>query len=285
MIDCCTERGILLEKLVELLDGIEIRNFQQEDMPLLGELYNSVTSRENAVFWWVGDPDNWVNVFCAFEKGKMVAKGQVSIINIVPSGRSSESKHSIYLNLKAISDREYDLNLLGQLSPYLFSRAVELKESLSKDYATLLCVGNDSSEIANSQFFIQQKGFCHRESLYTMQRDLNDSIPDLQLSEDLQLTHWTMESSQEENEYLELEADIWPDDPLGLERLSQYKQNPLWTAMVVREADTIVGSLMAWREGDQGLIENVFVRERRIAKYMLTQALNYLKANELNLLN
>jgi hypothetical protein len=285
LIDCCTERGILLEKLVELLDGIEIRNFQQEDMPLLGELYNSVTSRENAVFWWVGDPDNWVNVFCAFEKGKMVAKGQVSIINIVPSGRSSESKHSIYLNLKAISDREYDLNLLGQLSPYLFSRAVELKESLSKDYATLLCVGNDSSEIANSQFFIQQKGFCHRESLYTMQRDLNDSIPDLQLSEDLQLTHWTMESSQEENEYLELEADIWPDDPLGLERLSQYKQNPLWTAMVVREADTIVGSLMAWREGDQGLIENVFVRERRIAKYMLTQALNYLKANELNLLN
>ncbi|HEY2491922.1 MAG TPA: GNAT family N-acetyltransferase [Paenibacillus sp.] len=274
-----------MEKLVELLDGIEIRNFQQEDMPLLGELYNSVTSRENAVFWWVGDPDNWVNVFCAFEKGKMVAKGQVSIINIVPSGRSSESKHSIYLNLKAISDREYDLNLLGQLSPYLFSRAVELKESLSKDYATLLCVGNDSSEIANSQFFIQQKGFCHRESLYTMQRDLNDSIPDLQLSEDLQLTHWTMESSQEENEYLELEADIWPDDPLGLERLSQYKQNPLWTAMVVREADTIVGSLMAWREGDQGLIENVFVRERRIAKYMLTQALNYLKANELNLLN
>ncbi|WP_044879812.1 GNAT family N-acetyltransferase [Paenibacillus sp. IHBB 10380] len=255
-------------------------------MPLLGELYSSVNSRENASFWWVGDPDNWVNVFCAFEKGKMVAKGQVSIINIVPSGRSAESKHSIYLNLKTIPERESDLNLLEQLYPYLFSRAMELKESLSKEYATLLCVGNDSSEIANSQFFIQRKGFRHRESLFTMKRDLTESIPELQLSENLQFTHWKMESSHEESEYLELEAEIWPDTPLGMERLSQYKQNPLWTAMVVREADTIVGSLMAWQEEDKGVIEGVLVRDpwrnRGIAKYMLSQALNYLKANELD---
>ncbi|WP_084403045.1 GNAT family N-acetyltransferase [Paenibacillus antarcticus] len=254
-------------------------------MPLLGELYNSVTSRENATFWWVGDPDNWVNVFCAFEQGEMVAKGQVSIINIVPSSRSADSKHEIFLNLKTIPEREADLNLLEQLYPYLYSRAIELGESLPQEYETLLCVGNDSSEIANSQFFIQQKSFRHKESLFTMERDLKQPMIELSISDGLQCTPWTMDSSQEESEYLELEAEIWPDTPLGMERLSQYKQNPLWTAIVVREVDTIVGSLMAWREEDKGVIEDVFVREpwrnTGIAKYMLTQALTYLRGNGL----
>lgn len=280
-----TERGMLLGNLDPLLKRIEVRNFQQNDMPLLGELYNSVNSRENATFWWVGDSDNWANVFCAFEDGEMVAKGQVEVFNIVPAGRSVESKHAIYLNLKTVPERESDLILLELLYSYLFSRAMELKESLSQEYATLLCVGNDASETINSQFFIQEKGFRHMSSLFTMRRDLKDPISVLPLRNEFQLRHWKMESSYEESEYLELDAEVWPDTPLGLERLSQHKQNPLWTAMVVREADTIVGSLMVWREEDKGMIEPVFVRapwrNRGIAKYMLTQALTYLKINGL----
>ncbi|MNO82616.1 putative acetyltransferase [compost metagenome] len=49
--------------------------------------------------------------------------------------------------------------------------------------------------------------------------------------------------------------------------------------MVVREGERVVGSLMLWQEEKSGYIENVFVLEpwRRlgIAKYMLSQALNY----------
>lgn len=84
-------------------------------MPLLGELYQSLRSKENTIFWWIGDEDNWVNVYCAFEGGKMVAKGQVDIINIVPSGRSKDTKHSIYVNLKTIPERESDYDLLEQV--------------------------------------------------------------------------------------------------------------------------------------------------------------------------
>ncbi len=84
-------------------------------MPLLGELYQSVTAKDNATFWWVGDEDNWSNVYCAFEDGKMVAKGQVSIINVVPPGRSKENNHSIYINLKTISEREQDITLLDKV--------------------------------------------------------------------------------------------------------------------------------------------------------------------------
>lgn len=51
-----------------------IRHFEQGDMPLLGELYNSVSTKGNVVFWWVGNEENWENVYCAFEDGKMVVK-------------------------------------------------------------------------------------------------------------------------------------------------------------------------------------------------------------------
>ncbi|MFJ7916793.1 MULTISPECIES: GNAT family N-acetyltransferase [unclassified Lysinibacillus] len=263
---------------------IFIRNFENGDMPLLGELYQSVTAKENATFWWVGDEDNWRNVYCAFENGKMVAKGQVSIINVVPPSRSIENNHSIYVNLKTISEREHDIALLDKVYQYLFKRAHQLKETLPKEYGTILCVGNDSEETANNQFFIQ-KGYLPLNSLYRMNRDLNKPIPALTLQEEFQFSYWKMETSSEERDYLDIEAEIWPDTPLGLNRLSEYKNNKLWTSMVIRQTDAIIGGLMAWQEEEYGVIEDVYVRgpwrKRGIAQFLLTQAMKYLKSHQL----
>ncbi|MEB7454732.1 GNAT family N-acetyltransferase [Lysinibacillus sphaericus] len=261
-----------------------IRNFEHGDMPLLGELYQSVTAKDNATFWWVGDEDNWCNVYCAFEDGKMVAKGQVSIINVVPPGRSKENNHSIYINLKTISEREQDITLLDKVYQYLLTRAKQLKVTLPQEYGTILCVGNDSKETANNQFFIQ-KGYLPLNSLYSMNRDLTEPVVELKLQGEFQFSHWSMETSSEERDYLNIEAEIWPDAPLGLNRLSEYKKNKLWTSMVIRQIDTIVGGLMTWQEEDYGVIEDVYVREpwrkRGIAKFTLTQALKYLKSLKL----
>lgn len=110
-------------------------------------------------------------------------------------------------------------------------------------------------------------------------------VPELKLQEGLSFSLWKMESSSEEQYYLDIEAEIWPDTPLGMNRLSEYKGKNLWTSMVVRQSDTIVGGLMALQE-EQGVIEDVFVREpwrkRGIAQFLLTQALTYLKANHLH---
>lgn len=260
-----------------------VRNFQSEDMPLLGELYQSV-SEKDAVFWWVGDEDNWSNVYCAFEDGKMIAKGQVSIVNIVPPGRPKNTQHSIYINLKTMPERENDIALLESVYQHLFARAKQLKETLSTEYETILCVGNNSTETANNQFFID-KGFLHLYMSYRMKRDLNELIAELKLSDEFQFSHWKMETSEEERQYLDVEAEIWPDTPLGHDRLIEHKNNKRWTSMVVRQADTIVAGLMTWQEEDHGQIEDVFVREpwrkRGIAKYLLTEALKYLKSHQL----
>ncbi|SYX85107.1 GNAT family N-acetyltransferase [Paenibacillus alvei] len=263
---------------------LQIRHFQQEDMPLLGELYQSVTSRPNAIFWWVGEEANWSNVYCAFEHGKMVAKGQVGIINIVPPGRAQKNKHAIYVNIKAIPEREHDYELLDRIYELLYARAVKLKATLPAEYGARLCVGNFSTEETNNHFFLQ-RGFRHLISLYQMERMIEAPIPVLQLPEAYQFSHWNLDTSEEALAYLDIDTEIWPDNPLGLERLNEYRQYPLWTSMVVRQGDTVVAGLLIWREDETAHIENVFVREQcrglGLAKFLLAQALHYAKSHDI----
>jgi ribosomal protein S18 acetylase RimI-like enzyme len=257
-----------------------IRTYEKEDLTLLGPLYKAVTAKENAKFWWIGDEENWVNVYCAFENDNMIAKGQVEIINIVPSGRAKENKHAIYVNLKTIPERENDTELLEQVYNHLFKRALHLKETLPTEYNTMLCVGNDPTEHANNQFFID-KGYKHLNRLFCMVRNLNEDIPTLPLREGFTFSLWQMETAEEEQDYLRIEAEIWPDTPLGLNRLRDYKKHPHWTSMTIHQDDTLVAGLMAWQEEDYGVIEDVFVREEwrqnGLAKYLLAEGLQYLK--------
>jgi hypothetical protein len=118
------------------------------------------------------------------------------------------------------------------------------KETFSIEYPTILCVGNDSSEMANNEFFTKQNDFLHLNSLFRMKRNLSEVIPELTLDSELYFSQWKMDTPVEEKAYLDLEAEIWPDTPMGYERLAEYKQNPLWTAMIVREAEVVVGGLM-----------------------------------------
>lgn len=52
-----------------------------------------------------------------------------------------------------------------------------------------------------------------------MNRDLNEPIPELKPQEGFQFSYWKMETSREERDYLDVEAEIWPDTPLGLTRM------------------------------------------------------------------
>lgn len=261
-----------------------IRPFRQEDMPLLGELYQAITTQGNSIFWWIGEEEHWENVYCAFEDGKMVAKGQVSIINTVPPGRPAENYHSIYVNLKALPQRDNDYDLLDQVYQALLQRARQLQATLPTAYETRLCVGNLKEETANEKFFIQRE-FNYLNSLFSMSRSLKEAIPTAAIPNGLSYSPWSMDTPEEESIYLNIEAEVWPDTPLGHDRLAKYKSKPYWISLVVREEDQIVASLMVWQEAGYGVIENVFVRQpwrqRGIAKYLLAQALSYLQARDL----
>lgn len=272
----------MTEQRSACLQDVEIRNFRQDDMALLGGLYEAVTAREHAVFWWVGDPDNWDNVMCAYLEGKMIAKGQVSIINVVPPGRTGNAYHSIYVNIKAVPEWEADYELMEQIYQRLYTRALILKATLPDEYDTRLCVGNAAAEQANNSFFTERKGFSYLESLFSMTCDLTKPIAAYTLPEGLEMSFWDMDTAGDEEHYLILDTEVWPDAPLGHERLAEYKRKEYWNAVAVTEGKVIAGSLLMWREEGHGMIENVFVRapwrQRGIARAMLLFGLEGLRA-------
>jgi ribosomal protein S18 acetylase RimI-like enzyme len=256
-------------------------------MAALGEMYALVSAEEDVLFWWVGDESNWTNVFCAFEGDKMVAKGQLEIFNVVPPGRRSESKHKIFVNLKTVPGREKDFGLLDSVYRLLLERAHELKGTLPREYGTILCTGNYAAEESSHMFFEEHLGYLPQNRLYTLHRDLKEPVPAAALEEGLESVFVPMDSQEEREAYLELEAEIWPDTPLGMERLLEYQEHPLWTSIVVRDAGgAVAGSLMVWQEEQNGIIEDVFVREpwrrRGIAKVLLVSAMQYLKEHGLD---
>ncbi|WP_047986509.1 GNAT family N-acetyltransferase [Ornithinibacillus californiensis] len=262
--------------------SLEIRNFKQEDMPLLREFYQVVTKDRKVVFWWVGPEGNWANVFCAFDNGKMVAKGQVEVINNIHDGSPKESRHSIYFNLKTLPEREEDFEVINLLYERVYARGLELKQQLSSSYQTNLCFGNFATEVSNNSYFVEEKGFKPLNTLYTMERNLQEPIEASNLPlENVSWQFWKMDSLEEEKQYLEVESQIWPDTALGLQKLHEYKRNPSWTSIPVRDNGKIIASAMAWQEEDMGVIEDVFVienwRKLGIAKFLLTTGLTYLK--------
>lgn len=232
-----------------------------------------------AVLWQVGPEFNWENVFCAFEGKRMIAKGQVQIIHVVPEGSPLDMDHRVYCNLKTVPERETDMALLEQVYQKVYDRAVEIKKTLSNQYKTKLCVGNLQLEKNNNAFFTS-KGFDYRETVYEMSRNLDEAIPNIDLPTPYQFSYSSMNEPSEQEEYLTYDREIWPDASLGLERLIEYQNYPSWTALTVREGKELIASVMAWKEEDDpavGIIEDVWVRKpwrkQGIAKFLLTKAM------------
>ncbi|OAB33091.1 GNAT family N-acetyltransferase [Paenibacillus macquariensis] len=263
------------------MSEVEVRIFTKDDMQKLGGLYDAVTSKDNTVFWWVGEEDNWLNVFIVIESGQIIGKGQVGVISTIPPGSPQEHAHYIFFNLKTLPEREDEYPLYDLLYECLLNRAYELKETLPSSNRTMLGIGNQSTEEYNNNYFIS-KGFVYWKSLYTMRRDLSEKIEESVLAAPYRCLQGLMDSEESINEYLEIDREIWPEAPIGFKQLMDKQKNSSWTAFVVRENPTLVGSIMAWVDEDgDGIIEDLFVRipwrKQGTAKHLLSQALTYLK--------
>ncbi|TXK74521.1 GNAT family N-acetyltransferase [Paenibacillus sp. N3.4] len=263
--------------------SVVVRSFTKDDIQKTGELYQAVTTKSNSVFWWVGEEDNWSNVFIAIDGRQIIGKGQVSIVSTIQKGSSLEHKHYIYLNLKTLPEREDDYLLYDLLYEPLLSRAFELKQTLSNEYKTMVGIGNKVTEGVNNNYF-KAKGFMYWKSLYTMRRSLSQPIELSVVNLPYLCNQWDMSLEDSVDEYLKVDMEIWPEAPIGIKQFMDNQNHTAWTAFVVRENGVLVGSVMTWIDEDgDGIIEDVFVRKpwrkQGLATHLLSQAIIYLKNN------
>lgn len=266
-----------------------IRCFEADDFNEVVNLYQKVSAvYPKTVYWWPGkDCNNWHNVYCAFINNQLVAKAQIEIVNTINSKSSSHNKHKIYINIKIDPAYETQIQILNELYARLLEKAYELKNTLPSKFGTILCVGNHESEVENNKYFICNRNYNHLKDIYSMSGMIKEDIiiPDIEL--DYETTFTILNESEIEN-YLNTESFIWTDAPLDLETLWEYKSYPLFQAIQIHKDGTLVGSVMVWvDESDkQGVIEDIFIcpqwRKKGLAKYLMTNALQYLKENEVD---
>lgn len=218
----------------------------------------------------------------------MIAKGQVQVINSVSEDYQGEANHLIYLNIKVDPDWENHTEVRDLLYERLFQRAKLLKKKLPPQFPTKLCVGNFATEIIDNSYF-ETKGYKHFESLYWMNFEIDKDIaPSNVKLTGVNIKDWNMNTYEEEMKYLQAENEIWPENPTGLERLREYKRNPLWKSITAFYNDEIIGSVMAWKEIDEeiGTIENVFVkpnwRKRGLANHLIKEGIRHLQKHNLD---
>ena len=263
---------------------LQIRNFSENDFSALGDFHKQVTEGRNIVFWWVGDQENWSNVFVAVEQGIMVAKGQVQTMAVLPSEAEPSAKHRIFFNIKTLPEREKDQVLLKEMYNAIHRRALELKKDFPSARGTELCFGNFVEEVDNTTFFAGLPAFYPLKRQYRMECELSKSPrtePTLPAPYEWQMFD-TLNDAQM-NDYLALDTEIWPNSPTGEKRIREYMQNRNWRLLQIHHEGQPVASLMYWLAEDTiGEIEEVLVREpyrrKGLASMLLNKALHDLQA-------
>lgn len=263
----------------------EIRNFQENDFPALGEFYSAAAEGSRVVFWWVGEQENWPNVYCAFENGRMIAKGQVDIFAVMPPQADSSNKHKLFFNLKTLPERSGDFALLGDLYDVLHAKALELKKRLPTSHGALLCFGNYAEETENTGYFASRPEFSPLRTKYRMRRDLKEGaapLPAAELPAGYEWQTFNTLTREQTEEYLALDLEIWPETPIERERLAETVSRDDWRLLQIHTEGRPVASLMHWiSDGTEGQIEDVLVREphrrRGLASALLARALQEIR--------
>lgn len=268
-----------------MLNNYSLKKYEPAFHSKVVELYQSLKRKyQNFIYWWPGkEPFTWNFCDCAFVGEKLVGKGQVQPITVMEDGDSLNLKHKIFINIKIHPDYEKETEIYQGLYESLYKKALQIRDTLPTGFGCLLCVGNFREEEENNAFYLSN-GFQPLNSLFGMVRDLSEEIVAIECPQGIGVRHWQMDQEEEQIQYLRAEKEIWPDSPLGLERLLEFMRNPNWTAITAFDGEDIVGSVMAWENaGEQsGVIEDLFVKETYrtlgLGRYLLTAGLNHLKS-------
>ncbi|MBT2214923.1 GNAT family N-acetyltransferase [Virgibacillus dakarensis] len=118
-----------------------------------------------------------------------------------------------------------------------------------------------------------------------MNYKVSESVPRIGIKiPGVTIKHWYIDTKEEKSKYLKAESEIWPDDPTGVEKLREYKNNPFWKAITAFYNDKmIIGSILVWKVKNEniGTIEDVFVkpywRRHGLAKHLITEGIRHLR--------
>jgi Acetyltransferases len=258
----------------------QIRNYIECDAGKIGEFDKILELSYRYYFDFVPE-----NIFCAINSNEEI----LGVGHIEPHdtwnliNRDDVSSDFVYKMVLCISlnpQFSYSENLKDDLLKRLIDRAIEIREQYP--HKKIRVFKWLSSEDYNEIDFYLSQGFVAFQNSIVMKYDLSQRIPDIRKPEGITVNMSKLESEEELKQYHEAESIAFSGIVWSMNLLRWYRGGPEWICFSVFNENHLIGSSMTWMiTEERSAIENIFVmpewRNKNIAKYMITEALKYLK--------
>jgi hypothetical protein len=265
-----------------------IRNFIPSDIPEIyriqqeykqvypgfqimpSEIYNSPAFQEGQ------------NVFCVLHpNGQVLA--YAAIYPVYATGNNAKP-HIFWAEIKA-SPLVGNLPFIkDSLLKSLLERSETLKDKAPEHPAELnFQVLPEETECIT---FLQERHALHKESIYTMHRDLGLPVAKIDPPQGIRIQPWKMESTAELAAYVQARNEAFPESPLQLDEWVYFMQSEQWASgsnIAAFEGQQLAACMTVYPDladrADVGYSEYIFTRPawrgRRIALPLINSGLSW----------
>lgn len=258
----------------------QIRNYSENDVDKIGmfDKILELSYRYNPDFV----PEN---IFCAVNfDGEILGVGHLephdtwNLIN--KDDVSSDFIYKLVLCISLNPQFPYSENLKENILKMLIVRAKEIKEQYP-DKRIRVFQWLSSDDFDKIDFFLSQ-GFVAYQNSLVLKYELAQDIPNVPMPEDIAVVNRILNTEEELKQYHEAEATAFSGVAWSMNLLRWYRGAPEWISFSAFDGNQLVGNTMTWKiTEERSAIENIFIipecRNKGVAKYMITEALNYLK--------
>lgn len=281
------------------MSNYKIKNFEEDDIPALMQVQQEYARHYPGVQVLPGglylSPafHHGKDVFCVYHpNGQMLG---FSVVYAQLAETNQKKNHTVWAEVKVLPSMNQIINLRETLLEHILKRTKELTSSVLQIPVKILFQYFPYERESIS--FIENKGFTYLESVYSMQRDLNQILPSILLPSGFQLEPWRLETQGEREKYVQARNECFPEAPISLEEWIYFMSSPTWTTgtnFAAFEDDQLVGCLTAYWDEEQnlkhsqkvGYTEYIFVcppwRRKGIASALIAAALQYLKQHQMD---
>ena len=232
------------------------------------------------------------NIFCAIDDhGQLVGYAPIYPILV---REASDLPHTLWTEIKVHPKVDSANEIKDCLLERILIRARELGADVP-GHPVHLTFQYYTSETASIEYVLS-KGCRHTESMFKMRRDLSPEIPNPAPVEDISFRPWKMTSEAEQQMYIDLRNQCFPEAPVALGEWQYFMMSPMWavgTTYAAFHDEQLVGNTAVfWNEAENeqtgkkiGYTEYIFVhpdwRGRAIARGLITRGLRHLKEHGL----
>lgn len=224
------------------------------------------------------------NVFCATHpNGQVLA--YAAIFPIFAAGQSPKA-HIFWAELK-VSPLVNNLDFIkDSLFNSLLERAAILKNNkpghgVEMNFQLL-------PEEIESISYLTDKNALHKESIYTMQRDLSNPIAQIDAPVGIIVRPWKMKGTAELAAYVQARNEAFPEAPIQLDEWVYFMQSEQWARgsnIAAFDGEQLAACMTVYPDNtdlpDIGFSEYIFTRPawrgRRIALPLICHGLSYLR--------